>query len=351
MKKNPKPDMDRLLVKYLLEEATDAERAEVDGWCAAGAENRQYFEDFRRIWAESLRLTPEVSVDEVEAWERFKQSERFPGRAGSARVRQGDEGASRGRVRPGEDGASNGRVRSLRLMVAAVVVVLAGIGVWWAVTGGLLGGGDALRLEAGAVVRTDTLPDGTQVTLNKHSALVCPRVFGGDARTVRLDGEGFFQVKHRSQPFVVRLNGVTIRDLGTSFNVKAGKDETEIVVESGEVEVSSGSFDVKAGAGEKVIVAAQPAASRKIAAADQLYQYYRTSAFVCRQTPLWRLAAVLSEAYNVHIVIPSKEVQEMTLTATYFRDQDLDSILSVIDKSLTIIHTRAGQEIIFQPKN
>jgi ferric-dicitrate binding protein FerR (iron transport regulator) len=77
---------------------------------------------------------------------------------------------------------------------------------------------------------------------------------------------------------------------------------------------------------------------------DQLYNYYRTNAFECDGTPLWRLAEKLEEAYNVHITITNDRLRNLTLTTT-FAGESLDTILDVIAKSLRITVDHNGREI------
>ena len=63
------------------------------------------------------------------------------------------------------------------------------------------------------------LPDGSKVTLNRHSQLSYPETFNKE-RIVKLNGEAYFEVsKNPKKPFRVKANGVTIRVLGTHFNV------------------------------------------------------------------------------------------------------------------------------------
>jgi len=66
------------------------------------------------------------------------------------------------------------------------------------------------------------LPDGTFVTLNSGSKLIYPVFFRGEKREVYLEGEAHFQVKSDSaHPFYVKTDEITIKVLGTVFNVKA----------------------------------------------------------------------------------------------------------------------------------
>lgn len=87
------------------------------------------------------------------------------------------------------------------------------------------------------------LPDGSAVELNSGSTLSYTRNFGSEARTVRLEGEAFFQVTRSEQTFVVEtFNGATTV-LGTSFNVRAWPDDptpaTAVTVLTGVVRLES----------------------------------------------------------------------------------------------------------------
>jgi transmembrane sensor len=89
---------------------------------------------------------------------------------------------------------------------------------------------------------TITLLDGTRVTLNGGSTLKVDPDYNKTARIVNLDGEGYFIVRHHAEkPFVVNTALVSIRDLGTTFNVKAFRaDQTfETSLIEGSIEIIS----------------------------------------------------------------------------------------------------------------
>ena len=67
------------------------------------------------------------------------------------------------------------------------------------------------------------LPDGTNVWLNADSKLSYdPKMNNADMRLVTLEGEAFFDVVHdKKHPFIIKTNKVSIRVLGTSFNIRA----------------------------------------------------------------------------------------------------------------------------------
>lgn len=91
---------------------------------------------------------------------------------------------------------------------------------------------------------TIELPDSSVVVLNSGSTLSYPDKFEAESRTVKLVGEAFFEVKKNSKrPFYVKTKDVTIRVLGTKFNVKSYPDDntSETTLVSGSVEIMQNS--------------------------------------------------------------------------------------------------------------
>lgn len=86
------------------------------------------------------------------------------------------------------------------------------------------------------------LSDGTQVWLNSESSLVFPVRFGDGPREVTVTGEAYFDVAHdEAHPFVVKTENLSVRVLGTAFNVRAHAADplTEVVLERGSVRLQT----------------------------------------------------------------------------------------------------------------
>lgn len=85
------------------------------------------------------------------------------------------------------------------------------------------------------------LSDGTTVWLNAESRFSYPAKFSEKYRTVKLEGEGYFEVAHNPKcPFTVALPMLNVKVLGTKFNAKAYRDEPSwITLKEGSVEVST----------------------------------------------------------------------------------------------------------------
>ncbi len=99
-------------------------------------------------------------------------------------------------------------------------------------------GDEPLRTAVGEQ-RSTTLHDGSVVTLNTRTTIKVR--FGGDSRRVRLlEGEALFDVVPGRRPFVVDVDDVEVRALGTRFNVhRLGDSEARITVLAGTVAVQA----------------------------------------------------------------------------------------------------------------
>ena len=76
------------------------------------------------------------------------------------------------------------------------------------------------------------LPDGTKVWLNGGSEFTYPASFSKDHREVTVKGEAYFSVTHTNNddPFYVQIsNNLTIKVLGTEFNVKCYAEDNHII--------------------------------------------------------------------------------------------------------------------------
>ena len=317
---------DTLLVKYLLHETNPDENDAVEKWIVADAINKKHFEDFKLIWDKSKNFAATSRLDENESWQKFK-----------ARIH-----------------SSNTKKSPVKIMhtfqwlkVAAMVVFVAGAA---AIAYKMFNQKEIKTVAVKSMdkVITDTLPDQSVITLNKNSTIDYPEKFTGETRTVSLQGEAFFSVAHdKTKPFIIHINDVTIKVVGTSFNVKSFNGNTEVIVETGVVEVIHNKKEIDLHPHEKILVKKDENVLSKEKSTGELYNYYRTKEFECDNTPLWELVQVLNQAYNVNIVIENKELRNLPLTTT-FNNESLDKILEIIQQTFNISVSKTGGEIILK---
>lgn len=331
----PEQMNDDMLVKYLLGEASKAEETTVANWLAESAANRKHYNDFKLIWDQSKKLEPELNIDTNAAWQRFTQ-----------RIEQEQQPELQQVVTPTRITIPFYRQTGYR--AAAAIILLLGIGSFIY----LLNRSSEPAMQwvsSGEKTITDTLPDGSVVVLNKHSTLSYPAVFNGNNRPVTLKGEGFFAITpNKAKPFVIDANNTSITVVGTTFNVKTSESRTEVIVETGIVEVAKRTNTVRITHHQKAIVAGDNAPVTE-ENKDGLYSYYRTGEFVCNNTPLYKLASILNEAYNVQISFSDEEIGGRLINTT-FHDEPIEEIVDVICQTLNLKANKNGRAIILSDR-
>ncbi|NIJ52384.1 FecR family protein [Dyadobacter arcticus] len=328
MKQELNYHIDDLLVKSLLDEATIAEQIEISQWLSESEDNLRYFEHFEMIWTRSKQLATQHHLDENAAWERFKK-----------RTQTGQEDVT---VLPLYPKRTFGVLR-----IAAMITLTACAS--WLIFLFVFRNADneQLVVHSGAKTLIDTLPDGSVVTLNKKSTISYPAHFTGKTREVALTGEGFFEVTpDKSKPFIISVNKVIVRVVGTSFNVKESDSETEVIVETGIVEVARDHKMVRLRPMQKVTVN-ESAGLVKEETREEFHKFYRTGKLVCDGTPLWRLVEILNENFESEIVIGNVSLRDLTINTT-FDQTSLESILAVISETLAVKVEHHGKHIILK---
>lgn len=113
-----------------------------------------------------------------------------------------------------------------------------------------------IKINSQNTAQVVRLPDGSKVVLEPNSTIRHLSRFEASRREVYLDGEGFFEVAHNvEQPFLVYAKQVTAKVLGTSFTVRAFRDEKEVVVavKTGRVSVDTQANDRRADSSQVIL--------------------------------------------------------------------------------------------------
>jgi len=310
-----KQDMSEdILIKYILGEASADEGQEIETWKRANHANAKKFEEVKIILETGKRLAQVSPLGEAEAWEKFKEK-----RATANREPVKVVSINR-----------NKSANTNWLRIAAAAILLIG--------GGWIGyslyqqnaANRVVNIQANNEVRVDTLPDGSVVHLNKNSGISYTGTFKSK-REISLTGEAFFDVKHdEAAPFTVHVNDVTIKDVGTAFNVKSKQRNTQIIVESGIVQVSRSNNAVRLTRNQMVSINPEDKQLKVEKSIDDLYSYYKNPVFNANNIPLWRLVNVLNEAYGVNIKIENAAMRNTPITIPIKWSGPLSIVLDAI---------------------
>ena len=89
----------------------------------------------------------------------------------------------------------------------------------------------------GDTARVIALADGSRITLAPRSRLT---VTGADAQTMRLEGGGWFAIRHRrDRALAIRAGALLVRDIGTRFDIQVDRTAVRLAVAEGQVSVAA----------------------------------------------------------------------------------------------------------------
>lgn len=319
--------MDDLIGKVLAGEATPAEMLEVEAWCRADEANQKYFNQLKSIFEKAASAPVQIQFDTDAAWQRMRNKLKLEAK-----------------VVPLKPAGFNWQ--PLRIAAGVILVVVGGIFAyqWWNAPT------QTLALVSESKTHQDTLPDSSTVFLNKNSSLSYEYNARQKTRTVKLKGEGYFEVKHEEKkPFVIQADdGVFVRDIGTAFNVRSypNKDTVEVIVQSGEVQfytLKNPGLNVRAG--ETGIYSKRAKSFTKIARADTNALAYKTGVFSFHSTDLKSVIDRINEVYDSKIRLSDAQIGNCVLTAT-FVNEDIETVVDVVAETMGLTIEKRGDEII-----
>jgi ferric-dicitrate binding protein FerR (iron transport regulator) len=177
------------------------------------------------------------------------------------------------------------------------------------------------------------LPDSTKGWLNGGSKLKYASDFN-ENRKIELKGEAYFEVKHRNESeFVVGLNKLNVKVLGTKFNISDYTDDlfTDIVLLEGKVEINhkTAAFSQKLLPDEKLTYDFENQ-SVKLANVDaKRYAAWKDGFLIIDNEPLSQAIGRIERWYNVEIVIEDEALKSYRFKAT-FKDEPLEEVLRLI---------------------
>jgi transmembrane sensor len=317
---------DELLMKFLLKESTVEENEKVEKWLNAAAANKKHFAQLETIWQVSNTIKNETQRDEELAWTSFK-------------ARRETLKSQGGTVKP---------LNAPRFWLKIAAVLFIAVGGWMIYN--LYAPGNYTELTATQQVRTETLPDGSALTLNKHTKISYAGNFKNNRKLKMEQGDVFFDVaKDKTHPFVIDINRINVEVVGTSFNIKHLKNDTEINVETGIVKVRFANDEIKLYKGEKIHIDNNTHKLVKEQSTDQLYNYYRTSLFQANNIPLSKLVNTLNEAYGSNITLDQK-VKSLTINTT-LKMGSINQNLQIICETLNLQLSRNGDNILLSYKD
>ena len=214
---------------------------------------------------------------------------------------------------------------------------------------------DSLKTEAFHSVYTPRggeysleLSDGTVIWLNSESELSYPVQFKGDCREVEIRGEAYFAVaKNKNRPFIVNANGIKVRVLGTSFNVRVYEnEERQVTLLDGSVEVASGNQRKKINPGQQVALNHGRLEVRQVAVHADVG--WKKGLFVFDDHLMADVLHELERWYDVQIVVEDEDIKQLKFTSDFPRYENIDKVLNILELAACIKFEVVGRTITVQ---
>ncbi len=200
-----KHHVDELIAGYLKNELSEDQLIELHTWIQQSKKNKFYFDECREIWITSNSIENKTRYNSVLAFEKFLEN---------------TEDETPVFLLNRKTWLNVGKYAALLLV--AFFLGGAAFTKFFTNTNDLLSDRYSEIVVPRGAKAQFTLLDGTQVTLNAGSKLRYNNKYGIKDRNVELEGEAYFKVaKDKDRPFIVKTSHISVKALGTEFNVKA----------------------------------------------------------------------------------------------------------------------------------
>lgn len=325
---------DNLLLHILTGEATPQEKAKFYGKLQDNKQEEELFYRVKGLWlrTSTQKTVVDIDCDFENLWQKIKQSTK----------------------------KNRNIVLNRLLRYAAAIFLVFGIG-------GAIGyfisqstfnysdyGAQRFISKKGSVSIIE-LSDGSKVWLNSGTELIYQEDHINKQRIAKLTGEAYFEVKHRNDfPLMVEVGKIVVRDLGTTFNIKAYPEdqyiETSLV--EGDVDILSetGKSLLSLNPGESVLYFPQEKKMELRSISSNVLSAWRDGKFVIRDQRLEDIFVELSRWYDVEFRFENQRLREYRFTGNIKKSTTAKHVLEMLkhttDFHYKIIERNAGPDII-----
>ncbi len=197
--------------------------------------------------------------------------------------------------------------------------------------------------------RSLMLADGSRIAMNAMTRLTVTQSLLRRGVTLE-SGEALFEVVHQAwRPFTVQAGALSIRDIGTVFDVRLRSDVVSVDVLEGEVRLDDGRTVRK-----QAVVAGSSRVYRKDAglgprqpADTERDRAWQQGRLVFRQTPLSEVVAEMERYHAVKFDFADTGIARHTLSGN-FDAGDLQPFLKALETILPLKAVRLGDSILLQ---
>ncbi len=198
-----------------------------------------------------------------------------------------------------------------------------------------------------------TLSDGTEVWLNSGTRFVFPSEFSKTKREIHVDGEIFIDVAHNPEsPFIVHAQDIHISVHGTSFNIKAHRDDTKktVVLVEGKVTIETDHHQtIELSPNEKIDVAGSDISRETVDVSE--FISWKNGILVLKKTLLSEILKQIGRYYNVQFEgFSNVELGDLTYSGKLFLSESLDSVMTSVSRLSSTVYQRENNIIRIRKK-
>lgn len=315
-----------LISRYITGELSGTEKLEAEKLMQDSKEAKSVYNELLKIWQKTGELKQRTSINIDQEYQQFKKAtdslDRF------------DE------------------VRNLHL-IPKLIRVAASL----ALLTGLFFAFQAVKIKSvssRSQILAYTLPDGSDVSLNRNTKITFNRFNFKQKRILTLSGEAYFDVlRNKQAPFTIKANNTLVEVLGTSFNVKAYQEaeQVEVLVNTGKVAFSGKKAPkpVMLTQGQKATYSPDKKEISREKLEDVNYLSWKTKQIIFDNATLREVVEKLNEVYDLQLTIDNHELEHCRIT-TSFNNMQVKHILQILQSTLNISYVRSGEEILIQGK-
>ncbi|MET3114714.1 transmembrane sensor [Pedobacter sp. CG_S7] len=196
-----------------------------------------------------------------------------------------------------------------------------------------------------------TLPDGSNAWLNAASSITYPINFENKERIVAITGEVYFEIaKNKSKPFKVTVNDMTVKVLGTHFNIAAYQDDPII-----STTLFEGAVEIKTA---KDVMRLKPRQMAKWNKGEEKIKQmpadleqalaWKNGYFAFNDENIKSIMLKLSRWYDFEVVYQGN-IAALNFSAKISRRSNITEVLEIFQSTGTIKFKIKGRRIIITP--
>jgi transmembrane sensor len=326
---NPYEHIDELIAKHLAKETSAEEEEILHNWIVNSEDSNAYYSEMKVIYEAAAKKAVEGKINVDAAWNTF-----------SKRLQESE--------------TKKPIIKRLTLAFfsrAALFIFMASLAYFMY---NRLSHQEKLIVLSSSASATynHTLPDKTFVSLYPKSSIAYTSTFNKTNRELKLSGEAYFHVQHREDlPFIINAEKVFIKDIGTTFTVKAQPSDSTVMVHVIEGEVIFYSFQHAGITLLKNETGIYNQISQAFRKKDHHFAEPEVNQTLSFESARLRLVIdTLNKVYHEHILLSCKKLESLELTAA-FKEKTAIPIVETIAETFGLSVTSVNGTIILNGKD